>query len=514
MRFQKTVAFCLLLVMISGCGNHYEIETPAVDGGNSTVEEEDSAGEVIDFPGYVYDKEQAQMVSRFSPMAVSEKGYYYIANQILCFYDIESGLNVPLCSRVNCDHKDAQCDAYVFTAEIGGAETACNCMGERIAYYDGRLYMIEVTDNREHILYAYDEHFNNRQKIATLAAFSAEDPQILREPETAVISEGYLFFYISWEDIKYTVDYNVPVRCCRVALEQDAEPEILGEFLFPGDYSMMRGGSNGHGILVSGGDVYFVSGATARVYAAEDPVQYVVARYHKASGEFEMLWTHTGTEILDVLGEGTGRLLSTGREVMIDDQGNLYFQTASAKATPEEMAYGIKAVNVVKFNPEDQSASVIYTTDYMGLLSFRSDGTSLYFFEFNEYLGGGESALTVIDTDGNVIASKILPIDEAYLESFYQYNERFPDNPAGLPTARSVEFYGVDDRYILLGAYALADAFKNLTSADTNTNWMSPTSENRLIIPLVGVGIISREQFLNGEGEELEIQQIFQYPLW
>jgi len=50
------------------------------------------------FPDYVYNQEKEQGVYGQSDMAIAENGYYYIIDNVLYFYNINSDVNMPLCS--------------------------------------------------------------------------------------------------------------------------------------------------------------------------------------------------------------------------------------------------------------------------------------------------------------------------------------------------------------------------------------------------------------------------------
>ena len=104
------------------------------------------------FPDYVYDQQKVQFLNGVPSMAIAESGYYYTMKNRLYFYNIDSDQNTLLCSRVNCGHDSADCDAFVYTCyspvEYGGG-ASCNCFAKRILYYDGSLYMIERTEEGE-----------------------------------------------------------------------------------------------------------------------------------------------------------------------------------------------------------------------------------------------------------------------------------------------------------------------------------------------------------------------------
>ena len=72
---------------------------------------------------------------------------------------------------------DRYIDAYVSTINTENGTFECNCMGEKIMYYNGSIYCIEVTKDRDYYLYQYDSTFSNRKQVTRLA--SIKDEQLM-----------------------------------------------------------------------------------------------------------------------------------------------------------------------------------------------------------------------------------------------------------------------------------------------------------------------------------------------
>ena len=75
----------------------------------------------------------------------TENGYYYFENLdeigsefLLMFHDDASDLDVAVCSKANCSHKDEECDAY-FNSETYPYST--------LYYYDGSLYIFCIDED-------------------------------------------------------------------------------------------------------------------------------------------------------------------------------------------------------------------------------------------------------------------------------------------------------------------------------------------------------------------------------
>lgn len=74
-----------MMAMLAAC-TKYQINEEQSDNNNP-------------FPDYVYNQEKEQGVYGQSDMAIAENGYYYIIDNVLYFYNINSDVNMPLCSK-------------------------------------------------------------------------------------------------------------------------------------------------------------------------------------------------------------------------------------------------------------------------------------------------------------------------------------------------------------------------------------------------------------------------------
>lgn len=479
-----------IALLLSGCSNDY-YEVPVESKTEETVNNQ--------FESYIYDQERAQILSYNSHMAISDKGYYYISNNILHFYNVESTINSPMCSRVDCEHKDTECDAYVYSSSASG-ELSCNCLDGRVLYYEEHLYLIERNTDSEFYLCRYNSNFNDKEVITRLASFEDEQSMVINA-NTGVIQEGYLYYYVSIVDKEYAQkDYMATFLCKRVKLEKDAIPETLGEFEFPGDYAMKVGDSNGLGILVAGDNVYFVAGGTARYYTTNNPVQYRVTRYNSVSGAFECIWSYEGNETKDILGEDTGTVtqFSGGNRMYIDEAGRLYLVTSSDGARK----------NIIGFGSYDISAEIIYTTEHDELQDIYFNGEYFCFIETDI---GKASYITVIDREGNIKVSRELEYAEEYLAIYKSYKEQFPEDNVIMPVAdyHNMVICGMDERNILLECYQYADVFKGMTSTDITTAHVAEKDsffEGNLIM---GIGMLNWEELISGE--RTDIKQIYMY---
>ena len=129
---------------------------------NNTVKKDDN---VYKYSDYEY-KDEAQFYMKKNA-AAAEKGYYYLSNspvsgenyKFMYYYDMINNNSVALCSKVDCAHDDAECEAYLSDYER---------LGSAVWYYDGRIYMIEKTKEKD-ILVSYDKTLRDKKTEKTLS---------------------------------------------------------------------------------------------------------------------------------------------------------------------------------------------------------------------------------------------------------------------------------------------------------------------------------------------------------
>ena len=470
-------AIFFMMAMLAAC-TKYQINEEPSDNNNP-------------FPDYVYNQEKEQGVYGQSDMAIAENGYYYIIDNILYFYNINSDVNMPLCSKVNCNHDGETCDAYVSGINTENGTFGCNCMDEKVMYYNNHLYCIEVTKDRDYYLCQYDATFGNKERITKLA--SVKDEQItVTSVQASMISDGYFYYYTSFLDADYAKNgYIAPFYICRIRLESNSSREVLGEFQFPGDYAMKAGQNNGFGVYLSDNNIYFYAGGTARMYFSDNNVQYRVSKYDLSTGQYTELWTYTGDDRVDVFGENTGKVdsMSDGSYVRMDSNGNFYIMTSST---------GNDNDTLIKVNFDKNTSEVIYTTDMEKLYSLQSDGEYLYFFESTQSRET-KSYFTAIDMNGTLKAQYEMEYDEEFLEKAKKYYEQYPEDTSVVADASGICVYGIDERYILMGSNSDSDVYKNLKSLNSKPYKKVITT---------GVGVINKMDYLNSG--TASIKQIYQ----
>ena len=150
-RIFVSMFICLLLIIpLASCKSYAEY-----DGDDNYA-----------YSDYEFNNEESQFYMAKNT-AAAENGYYYISNSpvndvnydFIYFYDMKNQTSLPLCSKLNCEHDDENCDAYITDNE---------CVGNCIWYYKGRLYMIERTGEKD-LLVSYDKNGRDKKTQAELS---------------------------------------------------------------------------------------------------------------------------------------------------------------------------------------------------------------------------------------------------------------------------------------------------------------------------------------------------------
>ena len=409
------------------------------------------------FKDYVYDQVKS-MDLVVDSMAIAEDGYYFIWEGVLFFYDFDSDISIPMCSRAECSHKTQGCDGF-----IGKMDYNTNifvCENNEVLLYDGYLYMVERTKENISNLCRYNGNLNDKVIIAQLASLYGERPSLCTTHGSYKIVDGYFYYIMCDVDIdtmeanKYMFKYN----CMRVKLEEKATPEKLGDFMFPGDYGIGVF-LNSVSVLSCGKDVYFIAGGTNRFFEKDNPMQYYVTKYSNENKKFEVLASYVGNKDYNAWSIISGFIPSVNNMYM-DDDATIY--TIGNDGTNN---------NIIAFNYSNNSSKVIYK----GCNSFAFDGE--YFYTF---LRASDTYpyLTAIDKEGNIVRQYKFDV----LDSFRKKMQE-----RGFPEAQwekgDFRIKGIDGRYIMI--HGLTETSKNY-----------------------GVTLINREQFLSGV--DFEIKTIYE----
>lgn len=112
---------------------------------------------------YIVTDDYQNFLDLYSCVVKSDKGYYYITNNVLTFYDNEMGKSYPVCNKINCDHLNDECSAYL---------SPINFYPGQLGYYNGDLYVlgwtIKQANVRENYLYQISLKDFKRKKVTYL----------------------------------------------------------------------------------------------------------------------------------------------------------------------------------------------------------------------------------------------------------------------------------------------------------------------------------------------------------
>lgn len=304
-------------------------------GNARTYSDEDDSVKNIEFDEYVYNDNEPQYYTH-SSFTVSEKGYYYILNNILHFYDVATDVDVALCSKLECSHDSSHCDAYVekeiaqYTVtdsdgkvyhDTTNTSNNVNCVGHMIFYWNEHIYMVERDDNGDYLV-RYDARFNNKERLSLIAGNGSRIGATESDnmTNTAFLMNGYLYYMSVTESSSVAeTNFMTQLSCNRVKLELNAVPEKLGEF----DIAVDTIGSSSRAMVYGINDnVYYITALNSRFIAKENCSQYRVAVFNTTNDNFDIKMHINSDNKEDVLGAETGVVYLY--DCCIDDSGNLY----------------------------------------------------------------------------------------------------------------------------------------------------------------------------------------------
>ena len=424
---------------------------------------------------YIYDSEMVQ-TSTDSRAAFSEKGYYYLVNGFLYFYDVNSDVSIPVCSKSDCLHDSVTCSAYALDKvdydpyDLKGVSV--NCLGNSVWYDNGKLYMIKRDEAGDYLM-QYDSDYTNEIKVCTLA----DKGTVIGAPngsaqDMVLMYKGYLYYYtITPVHASELVDNTATITCNRIKVAANSKREELGTFEMAIDYAVFS--TYAVGKVCAGDDcVYFVNGGTTRWLSKNDPVQYRICLYDCNRGSFKTVLNKNADNTLDVLGEGTGEVQTVRDDIVCaDDENNLYIVTDESK--------------IVKITPEGKSEVIYRNGNAQGINSLVWDGTHVYFYEKTS----GAGAIVRIDKNGNKMGRYNITINTEFFEEKYISGTKSVD----------IKIYGVDSQNIVV--YTDNDYIKGLECSTLMKNSCG-------YVRTYAVGIIRKDALDDSSGE---IRKIYEY---
>lgn len=362
------------------------------------------------YSSYTYD-DNAPQYYMAGCAAASETGYYYIdgapvinnSNMYIYYYDMIKDMTIPLCSKVDCDHRTDECEAYI-SQNI--------CVGSKIWYHNQRLYMIEKTEEKD-ILVSYDKTMRDKKEEKTL---SINGLSVNKNSKNACITNGKLYYELSGDNSLFI---------CAVSLNSDEQAYVVKEYV--SEYNYYERVS----LYPIEDKIYvnWLSGVSA------DKSLYYIEQIDISTDNVSRL-----CDMNEKYPEISSTIINWNSETYFDKDGNLYFTCV------DKDNYMVKKLNVSTGDIKDLYVKELQHEKDYGYVHLKNyDGNYIYIYKgvnlmalsgkpLDEQFKKYDNYIYILDTDGNIKDTVILN----------NTDEKVSGNI-------SAEFYGGDERCLLIG---------------------------------------------------------------
>ena len=362
------------------------------------------------YSSYTYDDNAPQYYMAGSA-AASETGYYYIdgapvinnSNMYIYYYDMIKDMTIPLCSKVDCDHRTDECEAYI-SQNI--------CVGSKIWYHNERLYMIEKTEEKD-ILVSYDKTMRDKKEEKTL---SINGLSVNKNSKNACITNGKLYYELSGDNSLFI---------CAVSLNSDEQAYVVKEYV--SEYNYYERVS----LYPIEDKIYvnWLSGVSA------DKSLYYTEQIDISTDKVSRL-----CDMNEKYPEISSTIINWNSETYFDKDGNLYFTCV------DKDNYMVKKLNISTGDIKDLYVQELQHEKDYGYVHLKNyDGNYIYIYKgvnlmalsgkpLDEQFKKYDNYIYILDTDGNIKDTVILN----------NTDEKVSGNI-------SAEFYGGDERCLLIG---------------------------------------------------------------
>lgn len=362
------------------------------------------------YSSYTYDDNAPQYYMAGSA-AASETGYYYIdgapvinnSNMYIYYYDMIKDMTIPLCSKVDFDHRTDECEAYI-SQNI--------CVGSKIWYHNERLYMIEKTEEKD-ILVSYDKTMRDKKEEKTL---SINGLSVNKNSKNACITNGKLYYELSGDNSLFI---------CAVSLNSDEQAYVVKEYV--SEYNYYERVS----LYPIEDKIYvnWLSGVSA------DKSLYYIEQIDISTDKVSRL-----CDMNEKYPEISSTIINWNSETYFDKDGNLYFTCV------DKDNYMVKKLNVSTGDIKDLYVQELQHEKDYGYVHLKNyDGNYIYIYKgvnlmalsgkpLDEQFKKYDNYIYILDTDGNIKDTVILN----------NTDEKVSGNI-------SAEFYGGDERCLLIG---------------------------------------------------------------
>lgn len=396
----KKIILIIITVMtmlgISACGDKQSNQSTVTDD--------------YRYSSYTYDDNAPQYYMAGSA-AASETGYYYIdgapvinnSNMYIYYYDMIKDMTIPLCSKVDCDHRTDECEAYI-SQNI--------CVGSKIWYHNERLYMIEKTEEKD-ILVSYDKTMRDKKEEKTL---SINGLSVNKNSKNACITNGKLYYELSGDNSLFI---------CAVSLNSDEQAYVVKEYV--SEYNYYERVS----LYPIEDKIYvnWLSGVSA------DKSLYYIEQIDISTDKVSRL-----CDMNEKYPEISSTIINWNSETYFDKDGNLYFTCV------DKDNYMVKKLNISTGDIKDLYVQELQHEKDYGYVHLKNyDGNYIYIYKgvnlmalsgkpLDEQFKKYDNYIYILDTDGNIKDTVILN----------NTDEKVSGNI-------SAEFYGGDERCLLIG---------------------------------------------------------------
>ena len=362
------------------------------------------------YSSYTYDDNAPQYYMAGSA-AASETGYYYIdgapvinnSNMYIYYYDMIKDMTIPLCSKVDCDHRTDECEAYI-SQNI--------CVGSKIWYHNERLYMIEKTEEKD-ILVSYDKTMRDKKEEKTL---SINGLSVNKNSKNACITNGKLYYELSGDNSLFI---------CAVSLNSDEQAYVVKEYV--SEYNYYERVS----LYPIEDKIYvnWLSGVSA------DKSLYYIEQIDISTDKVSRL-----CDMNEKYPEISSTIINWNSDTYFDKDGNLYFTCV------DKDNYMVKKLNISTGDIKDLYVQELQHEKDYGYVHLKNyDGNYIYIYKgvnlmalsgkpLDEQFKKYDNYIYILDTDGNIKDTVILN----------NTDEKVSGNI-------SAEFYGGDERCLLIG---------------------------------------------------------------
>lgn len=362
------------------------------------------------YSSYTYDDNAPQYYMAGSA-AASETGYYYIdgapvinnSNMYIYYYDMIKDMTIPLCSKVDCDHRTDECEAYI-SQNI--------CVGSKLWYHNERLYMIEKTEEKD-ILVSYDKTMRDKKEEKTL---SINGLSVNKNSKNACITNGKLYYELSGDNSLFI---------CAVSLNSDEQAYVVKEYV--SEYNYYERVS----LYPIEDKIYvnWLSGVSA------DKSLYYIEQIDISTDKVSRL-----CDMNEKYPEISSTIINWNSETYFDKDGNLYFTCV------DKDNYMVKKLNISTGDIKDLYVQELQHEKDYGYVHLKNyDGNYIYIYKgvnlmalsgkpLDEQFKKYDNYIYILDTDGNIKDTVILN----------NTDEKVSGNI-------SAEFYGGDERCLLIG---------------------------------------------------------------